>query len=244
MVVSKHRELPTLPLYDSFNIRLSGEELEKLKVFWREYGIKKCNIPHFSVPKQFIWHGLLQIAQSSALEYQFTHLGQITVAALPLELFNYVQEPLLLEKLYKFKQKAELASNSSLFFPERLVDYKIYCTQFQKILRQTLYYLQIEADGVTLHKIGVTQRSIEQRLVEIQRDLKQHFKSVVIEVLGTWQHRGNVEKYFKYLYKAFNYPIGSLTEYYKFINDDATAVFQDLEQMKPKVLSKVEVSLL
>ncbi|MBE9193353.1 GIY-YIG nuclease family protein [Gloeocapsopsis crepidinum LEGE 06123] len=193
MVVNKHRELPTLPLYDSFNIRLSGEDLEQLKVLWREYGAKGCSILHFAVPKQFVWHGLLHSVESSALEYQFTHLGQIPVAALPLELFNYVQEPLLLEKLYKLKQKAELASNSSLFFLERLVDYKIYCAQYQKILRQTLYYLQIKADGNILHKIGVTQRSIEQRLVEIQRDLKQHFRSVAIEILGTWSHRGNVE---------------------------------------------------
>ncbi|PPS41910.1 competence protein CoiA family protein [Chroococcidiopsis sp. TS-821] len=244
MVVSKNRELPTLPLYDDFSIRLSGEELEKLKVLWREYGVKKCSIPHFAVPKQFIWHGLLQMVESSTLEYQFTRLGQIPVAALPLELFNYVQEPLLLEKLFNLKQKAELASNSSLFFPERLIDYKIYCAQYQKILRQTLYYLQIKADGDTLHKIGVTQRSIEQRLVEIQRDLKQHFKSITIEVLGTWQHRGNVEKYFKYRYKNFNYKIGSLTEYYKFNSEDAAAVFRDLEQMKLKVLSEIEAGLL
>jgi hypothetical protein len=244
MVVSKNRELPTLPLYDSFNIRLPGEELEKLKVLWREYGAKGYYIPHFAVPKQFVWHGLLQMVESSALEYQFTHLGQIPVATLPLKLFNVVQEPLLLEKLFKLKQKAELASNSSLFSVARIVDYKIYCAQYRKILQQTLYYLQVKADGNTLHKIGVTQRSIEQRLVEIQRNLKQHFKSVAIEVLGTWQHRGNVEKYFKYRYKVFSYPISSLTEYYKFASEDAAAVFQDLEQMKSKVLSEVEARLL
>jgi len=244
MVVSKNRELPTLPLYDSFNIRLSGEELEKLKVLWREYGAKGYDIPHFAVPKQFVWYSLLQTVESSALEYQFTHLGQIPLAVLPLKLFNIVQEPLLLEKLFKLKQKAKLASNSSLFSLARIVDYKIYCAQYKKILQQTLYYLQIKSDGNILHKIGVTQRSIEQRLVEIQRDLKQHFKSVAIEVLGTWQHRGNVEKYFKYRYKNFNYKIGSLTEYYKFASKDTTVVLQDLEQMKPKVLSEVEASLL
>lgn len=130
-----------------------------------------------------------------------------------------------------------------MFFPERLVDYKIYCAQFKKILQQTLYYLQIKADGNTLHKIGVTQRSIEQRIVEIQCDLKQYFKSIDTEVLGTWQHRGNVEKYFKYRYKNFNYKIGSLTEYYKFDNEDATAVLQDLHQMKFKVLSEVEANV-
>jgi hypothetical protein len=64
-----------------------------------------------------------------------------------------------------------------------------------------LYFLEIVADGQIFHKIGVTCRDIEQRLKEVYRDLNSHFKGVKIEVLGTWQHRGNVELYFKHRYK-------------------------------------------
>ena len=64
----------------------------------------------------------------------------------------------------------------------------------------------------------------------------------VIKVLGTWSHRGNVELYFKHRYKEFNHHIGSLTEYYKF--DDVKPVLRDLQRMKPKVLTQVEIDIL
>ncbi|MEG4962450.1 MULTISPECIES: hypothetical protein [unclassified Microcoleus] len=42
-------------------------------------------------------------------------------------------------------------------------------------------------------------------------------------------------------YKAFNYPIGTLTEYFVFL--DAKLVLNDLYEMEPKVLSAVEVDV-
>jgi hypothetical protein len=44
-------QLPTtkaflwLPLYDYFKIQREGEELEQLKVLWKEYGAANCPIP-------------------------------------------------------------------------------------------------------------------------------------------------------------------------------------------------------
>ncbi len=64
-------------------------------------------------------------------------------------------------------------------------------------------------------------------------------------MLGTWPHRGNVEKYFKYRYARFNYPIGSLTEYYKFDDEsDVASVLRDLRRIKRKVLSPREQEIL
>jgi len=80
-------------------------------------------------------------------------------------------------------------------------------------------FLEIQADGEILYKIGVTQQSIEARAAEVQRELRSYYQIVVVKVLGTWEHRGNVELYFKYRYKEFNHPIGSLSEYYKFESD-------------------------
>ncbi len=105
-----------------------------------------------------------------------------------------------------------------------------------------LYFLQIKAGRKLLHKIGVTKRSIEERVVEVQRDLAAHYKRVEIQVLDEWMHRGNVELYFKHRYKDFNYRIGSLTEYFQF--PDVEEVWDDLRQMQAKVLEPVELDVL
>jgi hypothetical protein len=175
--------------------------------------------------------------------YEFTQLGKIPVGALPLRLFNEVQEPKLLEKLAKFERAATRAQlMNSKYAPEHFADYRIYRAQLKRILESNLYFLQVKAGRKLLHKIGVTRRSIEQRVIEVQRDLAAHYKRVDIQVLDVWKHRGNVELYFKHRYKDFNYRIGSLTEYFQFT--DVEAVWDDLRQMKPKVLEPVELDVL
>ncbi len=99
------------------------------------------------------------------------------------------------------------------------------------------------ADGQVLYKIGITTRSIDSRLVEIYRDLTSHYQKVEIEVINVLEHRGNVERYFKYRYCDFNYPIGSLTEYFNFA-DKTQVVEHDLHQMPAKVLSPVEQAII
>ena len=241
------RDIPTLPLYDNFNIHLSGKELEQLKTLWRQYGAKGYRVSKSLVPRRFVWLGLLQETEFpyNSSDYEFTQLSQIPFGELDLMLFNSVQEPLLLEKLSHLEEKAERAlSSSSLFYLSRLIDLKLYRAQLKKILQTILYYLEVTANGDTLYKIGVTQRPIAERVAEVQRDLSKHFKAVSLLVLGTWEHRGNVEKYFKHRYENFNYKIGSLTEYYKFHSEDAKVVLRDLRQMKPKVLCQAEADIL
>lgn len=96
----------------------------------------------------------------------------------------------------------------------------------------------------TLYKIGVTARPIQQRLTEIETDLLISYQTVAIQILGTWSHRGNVELYFKHRYHNYNYRIGSLTEYFKFGANDANTALHELQQMKDKVLSPVEIDIL
>ena len=124
----------------------------------------------------------------------------------------------------------------------KLADLKIYQLQLRRILRFTLYFLQIKADNEVLHKIGVTSREISNRLPEIERDLQQHYSKIAIDVIGTWQHRGNVELYFKHRYRGFNYRIGKLTEYYRF--DDVALVIEDLFAMEEKVFNGEELEIL
>ena len=76
----------------------------------------------------------------------------------------------------------------------------------------------------------------------MQRDVRAHYSDVVVNLLGLWEHRGNVELYFKHRYQPFNYRIGKLTEYFQFPN--VKAVLQEKCEMKPKMLSDVEVDVL
>jgi len=237
------REIPNLPLYDSFNIHLTGKELDKLKSLWDNYGFKDKGIYREDVLPAFIREDLLRYNKYLMYGgYLFTKLGKIPVGQLSLMLFNQEQEPLMLLKLQELQDKATRAyQENALNFPECLSDLRIYRAEFRKILSNTLYYLEIQALGETLYKIGVTRRPIAERVAEVQRELSSYYPSVSIKVLKTWEHRGNVEKYFKYRYRAFNYKIGSLTEYYKFDNEeDAKSTLRDLRRMKPKVLSEAE----
>jgi hypothetical protein len=97
----------------------------------------------------------------------------------------------------------------------------------------------VKADGNIFYKIGVTTRSIEARIAEVQRDVRAHYSDVAVSLLGLWERRGNVELYFKHRYQPFNYRIGKLTEYFQFPN--IKLVLNDLYGMEAKVLSVVEV---
>jgi len=234
----KTKAFPSLPLYDSFNIQLKGEELEQLKVLWKEYGARDYGIPKDLVNFRWQLKGLLE--SEGDRTYQFTDLGKIPVGALPLTLFNPVQEPLLLSELRKLEGSVEIAEAAGLScLQERRADLLIYRAQLRRILVNSLYFLEVKADGNTFYKIGITTRPIEARIAEVQRDVRAHYSDVAVNLLGLWEHRGNVELYFKHRYQPFNYRIGKLTEYFVFPN--VKVVLQDLCEMKPKVLSVVEL---
>jgi hypothetical protein len=125
---------------------------------------------------------------------------------------------------------------------ERRADLQIYRAQLRRILINSLYFLEIKADGNTFYKIGITTRLIEEKIAEVQRDVKAHYSDVAVNLLGLWEHRGNVELYFKHRYQPFNYRIGKLTEYFVFPN--VKPILNDLYEMEPKVLSEVELDVL
>jgi hypothetical protein len=233
----KTKAFPALPLYDNFNIELKGEELEQLKVLWKEYGAQKRSIPKDLVNFRWELKGLVESLGDRT--YQFTDLGKIPVGTLLLALFNQVQEPLLLSELMKLEGSVEIAEAAGLScLEERRADLQIYRAQLRRILINSLYFLEVKADGNIFYKIGVTTRSIKERIAEVQRDIKAHYSDVAVSLLGLWEHRGNVELYFKHRYQPFNYRIGKLTEYFAFPN--VKAVLNDLYGMEPKVLSAAE----
>jgi hypothetical protein len=215
--------------------------LEQLKVLWKEYGAQDYAIPKDLVSFRWQLKGLLESEGSRS--YQFTNLGKIPVGALPLALFNRVQEPLLLSELASLEGSVEIAEAAGLScLDERRADLLIYRAQLRRILVNSLYFLEVKADDHCFYKIGVTTRSIKERIAEVQRDVRAHYSDVVVNLLGLWEHRGNVELYFKHRYKAFNYRIGTLTEYFAF--PDVKVVLGDLHSMELKVLCETELDAL
>ncbi len=138
----KTKAFPSLPLYDNFNIQVYGEELEQLKVLWKEYGAQDYVIPKDLVNERWQLKGLLE--SEGVNSYQFTDLGKIPVGALPLVLFNQVQEQELLSELVKLEQSTAVAQVAGLScLNERLAHLKIYRTQLRRILVNALYFLEV-----------------------------------------------------------------------------------------------------
>ena len=209
-----------------------------MKVLWKEYGARDYAIPKDLVNFRWELKGLLESVDDRS--YHFTDLGKIPVGALPLVLFNRVQEPLLLSELASLERSVDVAEAAGLScLDERRADLLIYRAQLRRILLNSLYFLEVKVDSNIFYKIGVTTRLIEARIAEVQRDVKVHYSSVAVSLLGLWEHRGNVELYFKHRYKAFNYRIGKLTEYFVF--PDVKVVLGDLYGMEPKEPNVVEL---
>ncbi len=95
------------------------------------------------------------------------------MGALPVALFNRVQEPLLLSELVKLEGSVEMAVAAGLScLDERRADLLIYRAQLRRILVNSLYFLEVKADGNKFYKIGITTRSIEERIAEVHRDVR------------------------------------------------------------------------
>ncbi len=93
-----------------------------------------------------------------------------------------------------------------------------------------------------LYKIGVTQRSVEERVAEIAQELRAVAGDAAIRVLDTWPQRGNVERYVKHRYQAAQRRLGTLTDYFAFA--DVGPVLGDLRRMHPKELTALEQAVL
>jgi len=62
----------------------------------------------------------------------------------------------------------------------------------------SLYFVEVKADGNSFYTIGIRTRLIEEWIAEVQRDVRAHYSDVTVNLLGLWEHWGNVELYFKH----------------------------------------------
>lgn len=119
---------------------------------------------------------------------------------------SYYHYPLLAVKEYHSNRQQLLE------LEEKIKLYQKDLTWFQQF---KLYFLEIKvSEQAVFYKIGLTSRSLQQRLAEIENTLKKHFKQVQIQVLFELQNVAFLERFFKQKYRASRYEWGQFTEYF------------------------------
>ena len=88
-------------------------------------------------------------------------------------------------------------------------------SELERIKGFTLYFLEIKADQGTFHKIGITGRTIEQRLEEVKKDIKKLFGVSQTIVIGTIRECPFLELFFKHKYRRYQLDLKTHTEYFK-----------------------------
>jgi hypothetical protein len=229
-----------IPAYDNFNLRLPPKVITALLAF--------PNLQYASEYELLERHDLItfnKFARNHRGEYELTKRGKIPRGELSLQLFSAEQEAMILAHHAELEARAlevyRQSGPDEIDLATALTDLRLYRAQWRRILSTTLYFLII--GGSTLRKIGVTTRTVSERVVEVAADMRGYLENSLdksIRVLGTWEHRGNVELYFKYRYQRYNAPQGNLTEYYEVSFEEGAAMLADLKRMKPKMLTDIE----
>ncbi len=115
IVKREPRDIPHLPLYDAFNIYLTGKELEQLKKLWHRHKSHNNGIDRLEILPAFSKENLVETSQNvnagtGRNAYQFTELGLIPVGELSLASFNPIHESLIEQKLAQLE--AAIFTNS------------------------------------------------------------------------------------------------------------------------------------
>lgn len=243
-------DLPLLPFYDRFDLDLTKSEMKELSDLWHKYGSKGRKVPkpqHWRLIDQALlqWNDFIGGGDKGG--YVFTKLGKIPFGGLSMMLFERIQHDFFFKKLSTLELAAQRClheQSCELDIRDALADIRLYRAQLKRLLENSLYYLKIKADDSILYKIGVTNRDSAQRVKEIHSDLRPYFQSVAVEIVNCWEHRGSAEHYFKHRYRMFNYPIGSLTEYFQFPAEVAKQAQRDLRRMGTRTLDVTEEAIL
>jgi len=207
-----------------FSILYFSEVLPRLvdKGMLAENHLERFPVRRFGTTQKVVKHSFV-----------FTELGKIPVGQLSFQRFTQIQETMTLEKLEALIQAAREPQPGKAA-EVAIMDLEIYRTQLFRVLLQTLYFVKVsvaagDAGPRVIYKIGVTQRSIEERMQEIRDALRSYFDKVSLEVMGHWKHRGNLELYFKHRYKRHRARIGEFTEYFAFDDERVKVAWKDFQ---------------
>lgn len=117
---------------------------------------------------------------------------------------------------------------------------RFYRTRLATLLQQHLYVLHIkfEQDNVCypLFKVGLTRRSIEQRIGEIKNDLNRFGRVHEVQLIGLFPHFGSLERRLLSILHTYQHVFGQHTEY-----SDSLIAGQRLHKLDLKNIGKRNV---
>ncbi len=235
--VTRDSAIVSLPAFDRFDLDLRGRDYDALKR-WH-------NREYYTSKEYYRLQDLKLIEYNEwARTEQLTRLGKIPFGELPLKSFSQEQDRLIGNKHTYLMAHARTSWLSDVDRAIAETDLAIFRAQWRRVLSSTLYFLEIVHRDGKVYKIGITQRPIAQRVTEIKVSLTAQLWDIKITVLRLLQHRGAVELYFKLRYKAHQYPIGNLTEYFDFDERARKNALSDLTRLGDKELDYTESCIL
>ncbi|NJL75237.1 MAG: GIY-YIG nuclease family protein [Saprospiraceae bacterium] len=106
----------------------------------------------------------------------------------------------------------------------------LYEQDLQYFQRFSLYFLKIQSSDYHLfYKIGLTSRTLKERLSEIQADVNSVFATPTVEVIFQLPKVAFLEPFFKRKYRTHQYRIADFTEYFRFEAFEVVQLINDFE---------------
>lgn len=235
--VSRDGDIIRLPVYERFNLSLIGRDWKALKYFHDKRRLPR----HRWLFNRLYDQGLIHYDKMTK-RHELTSKGKIPFGKATLAEFAPVQDELIMEKHNTLSHR--LNTDYSTENEKRIYenDLRLYRAQLKRVHSAILYFLTIEHSSGQLYKIGVTTRTLDERIMEIQRNLTAYYQEVTITPMLTLNNRGAVETYFKFRYQANNVKVGVLTEYFQFSQVDD--VVSELHALGERDLTEFDQQLL
>ena len=155
--------------------------------------------------------------------YQLSKKGMIANGGLPLAQFYAIQRQAIdfermnledaLSELEGSRKKADIERRRGLE-----TDRKIFEWTLERFARSQLYFLEIETADTTLHKIGITQRAVEERIKEIRQDIKNLTEVQDITPLEVLPAMSSVEAYFLLRFHARQFKFSKADPHHEYFH--------------------------
>ncbi len=234
--VNREDDAIALPAYERFDLSLWGPDWQALQAYHSTHILPKRRLF-----ERLLKRGLIHYDRA-AHKYVLTEKGKIPFGETSLAAFATIQDELVAEKHDMLERR--LISQCADYDDRDMYlnDLRLFRAQLRRAHSANLYFLAIQHSAGTIYKVGVTTRDINERIMEIQRNLSKYLDEITITTLHNLSNRGAVELYFKHRYKAHNASIDTLTEYFTFTK--CASVTDDLSQLGNRTLSEFDQALL
>ena len=220
------RSLALIPGWDHFSLSLPASIVADL--------LQQTDKPYYpslrhrrpdSHARRMEDYGLIEPAYRGG--YQLTETGQVVPGLLSLSKFDLWLRTRLQRRL---GEKRDLVAEGQL----HPAHFAVEAARQEQILSATLYLIELSTgDGIVFHKVGRTRRSVEQRLVEVIRDMSLAFQAPVQgRILQAIDSAGYVEKYTHWKYRASLLDVGRFQEYFQLSPNDLRALKAELTRFK------------